>query len=190
MGNCADISKKAEILAPAGSMEVFKAVLAAGADAVYLGGNRFGARAYAGNLSDSEILEAIDYAHLHGKKMYLTVNTLVKNSELGGLYGYLKPLYEAGLDAVIVQDYGVMRLVKEYFGGLDIHASTQMTITHKDYIDFLKKYNVTRIVPSRELSLEEIKRLHDYDGETELECFVHGALCYSYSGQCLISSFI
>lgn len=190
MDNYFDNSKTAEILAPAGSLEVFKAVLAAGADAVYLGGNRFGARAYAGNLSDSEILDAIDYAHIHGKKMYLTVNTLVKNSELCALYEYLKPFYEAGLDAVIVQDYGVMKLISECFPALDIHASTQMTITHKSYIDFLRAYNVTRIVPARELSLEELKKLHAYDGKMELECFVHGALCYSYSGQCLISSFL
>lgn len=182
--------KAAELLAPAGSFEVFKAVLAAGADAVYLGGNRFGARAYAGNLSDEEILEAIDYAHIHGRKMYLTVNTLVKNSELTDLYDYIKPFYEAGLDAVIVQDYGVMRLISRCFPQLDIHASTQMTVTHEDYIDFLRGYNVTRIVPARELSLDEIRKLRKYDRDMELECFVHGALCYSYSGQCLISSFL
>lgn len=180
----------AEVLAPAGSFEIFKAVLAAGADAVYLGGNRFGARAYAGNLSDAEILEAIDYAHIHGRKMYLTVNTLVKNSELSGLYDYIKPFYEAGLDAVIVQDHGVMSMISRCFPGLDIHASTQMTVTHKDHIDFLRGYNVTRIVPARELSLDEIGSLRDYDKNMELECFVHGALCYSYSGQCLISSFL
>lgn len=180
----------AEVLAPAGSLEIFKAVLAAGADAVYLGGNRFGARAYAGNLSDEEILEAIDYAHIHGRKMYLTVNTLVKNSELAGLYDYIKPFYEAGLDAVIVQDNGVMSMIDRCFPGLDIHASTQMTVTHKEHINFLRRYNVTRIVPARELSLDEIVRLRAYDKNMELECFVHGALCYSYSGQCLISSFL
>lgn len=188
--NYFDKNKGAELLAPAGSLEVFKAVLAAGADAVYLGGRRFGARAYAGNLEDRELLEAIDYAHIHGKKLYLTVNTLVKNSEFEELYKYLKPLYEAGLDAVIVQDYGVMELIEECFPELDIHASTQMTITHRSYIDFLRNYNVTRIVPARELSLTELAALHEYSPKTELECFVHGALCYSYSGQCLMSSFL
>lgn len=185
-----DRGKKPEILAPAGSMEGFRAALAAGADAAYLGGTRFGARAYAGNLSDAEILEAIDYAHLHGRKLYLTVNTLVKNSEFRALYDYLTPFYEAGLDAVIVQDYGVLKLVNDCFEKLAVHASTQMTITHGDYIDFLRKYNVTRIVPARELSIGELIKLHEYAPDMELECFVHGALCYSYSGQCLISSFL
>lgn len=188
--NYFDINKGVELLAPAGSFEVFKAVLAAGADAVYLGGRMFGARAYAGNLEDSELLRAIDYAHIHGKKLYLTVNTLVKNTEFSELYNYLRPLYEAGLDAVIVQDYGVMSFVDEYFPGLDMHASTQMTVTHPDYIDFLRKYNVTRVVPARELSIEEIRTLHNYDSDMELECFIHGALCYAYSGQCLMSSFL
>lgn len=184
------MNNKVEILAPAGDYATFKAVINAGADAVYLGGNMFGARAYAGNLSDEELLSAIDYAHLWGKKVYLTVNTLLKNNELyNKLYDYLKPLYEAGLDAVIVQDYGVMKFITEHFPLMPIHASTQMTITHPDYMDFLHKFNVTRIVPARELSIDEIKALHNYDDKMELECFVHGALCYCYSGMCMMSSF-
>ncbi len=181
--------RKAELLAPAGSYEVFKGVINAGADAVYLGGNMFGARAYAGNLSNEELLAAIDYAHIHNRRLYLTVNTLVKNQELNReLYDYIEPLYEAGLDAVIVQDYGVMNFITRNFPKLHIHASTQMTVTHKDYVDFLRRYNVTRIVPARELSLGELKTIYDSTG-IEIESFIHGALCYCYSGQCFMSSF-
>lgn len=179
-----------EILAPAGSYETFKAVINAGADAVYLAGNMFGARAYASNLTEEELLLAIDYAHLHNRKIYLTVNTLLKNNELKyDLYNYIKPFYEAGLDAVIVQDYGVMKYIHEIFPDMEIHASTQMTITDPEYTTLLKDYGVTRVVPARELSLDEIKRLYQESG-CEIECFVHGALCYCYSGQCLMSSFI
>lgn len=181
---------KFEILAPAGSYETFLAVLQAGADAVYFGGEMFGARAYAGNLSQEEILQAIDYAHIHNKRAYLTVNTLLKNNEIfGRLYEYIAPLYEAGLDGVIVQDYGVMKFIHDNFPLMEIHASTQMTITDGRYTDFLKKYNVTRIVPAREMSLEDIKKIRKYT-DMEIECFVHGALCYSYSGLCFMSSFI
>ena len=183
-------NRKYEILAPAGSYETFIGVLNAGADAVYLGGRMFGARAYAGNLSDDEIISAINYCHIHNKKLYLTVNTLLKNNEIfNELYDYLKPLYIAGLDGVIVQDYGVMSFIHDNFPKMEIHASTQMTITDMGYADFLKKYNVTRIVPARELSLDDIKILKD-NTDFEIECFVHGALCYSYSGMCYMSSFI
>lgn len=182
---------KTELLAPAGSFETCKAVINAGADAVYLGGNRFGARAYADNLDRSSLMAAIDYAHIHGRKLYLTVNTLLKNTELfGQLYDYILPFYEEGLDGVIVQDYGVMKFIHDNFPDTEIHASTQMTITDHHYIDFLKKYDVKRIVPARELSLDEISKLHEYCGDMEIECFIHGALCYCYSGQCLMSSFV
>ena len=187
MGN---INKKVELLSPAGSYEIFKAVINAGADAVYLAGNKFGARAYAGNLSDEELLKAIRYSKLHNKKLYLTVNTLLKNTELKKeLYDYIRPLYEEGLDAVIVQDFGVMKYLNECFPKLDIHASTQMTITSHRFANMIKKYNVTRIVPARELSLDELKELRA-GTDLEIETFVHGALCYSYSGQCFFSSFI
>ena len=181
---------KVEILAPAGSYDTFLAVLNAGADAVYLGGQMFGARAYAGNLSSEEVVNAINYAHIHNKKLYLTVNTLLKNNELfNGLYEYIKPFYEVGLDGVIVQDYGVMKFIHDNFPDMEIHASTQMTVTDSYYKDFLKKYNVTRIVPARELSLEDIRMLRQ-NTDFEIECFVHGALCYCYSGMCFMSSFI
>ncbi len=179
-----------EILAPAGSFEIMKAAFCAGADAVYAGGNLFGARASAVNFSDEELLQAIDYAHLRGKSFYLTVNTLLKDREMAELlYSYLEPLYETGLDAVIVQDLGVMSYIAENFPGLAIHASTQMNLTGSCAAEELKKYGVTRIVTARELSLKEIERIYDSTG-LEIESFVHGALCYCYSGQCLMSSVI
>lgn len=181
--------KKIEILAPAGSYESFKAAVAAGADAVYAGGPRFGARAFADNFTDEQLLEAIDYAHLHGRKFYLTVNTLLKDEEMEMLHGYLEPLYRQGLDAVIVQDIGVLAFVRAHFPEMDIHASTQMTITNTEGALFLKEHGAVRVVPARELALEEVRDIAKRTG-LELECFVHGALCYCYSGQCLLSSLI
>lgn len=181
---------RVEILAPAGTYETFIAVINAGADAVYLGGAMFGARAYAGNLTEEEVINAINYAHIHNRKIYLTVNTLLKNNELfNHLYEYIKPFYEAGLDGVIVQDYGVMKFMHDNFPNMELHASTQMTITDSDYRELLHKYNVKRIVPARELSLEDIRELRA-NTDFDIECFVHGALCYCYSGMCLMSSFI
>ena len=181
---------KTELLAPAGSYEALTAALAAGADAVYLGGAAFGARAYAKNLTEEEILRAIDFVHLHGKKLYLTVNTLFKEEELEEqLYEYLLPYYRQGLDAVIVQDPGVARQVRRYFPDLAVHASTQMTITGVRGARIAKEWGATRVVPARELSLKEIRRIRE-ELDIEIECFVHGALCYCYSGQCLLSSFI
>lgn len=181
---------KIELLAPAGSYEALTAAIQAGADAVYLGGERFGARAYARNLTKEEMIEAIDYVHLHGKKLYLTVNTLLKNREMEReLYQYLEPYYEAGLDAVIVQDLGVMRFIKRHFPGLPIHASTQMTITGPESAKLLKEAGASRVVTARELSLKEIRQIYDTT-HMEIESFVHGALCYCYSGQCLMSSMI
>ena len=179
----------AELLAPAGSVETMYAAFAAGADAVYIGGSRFGARAYADNAESESLLDAIDYAHLHGKKLYLTVNTLLKEQEMDELYEYLLPFYRQGLDAVIVQDFGVFRSVREWFPDLAIHASTQMTITGKNGAQLLKEMGASRVVTARELSAEEIKDIHD-NVDIEIESFVHGALCYCYSGQCLLSSMI
>ncbi len=178
-----------ELLAPAGSYETMQAALRAGADAVYMGGRLFGARAYADNPEDDKLLEAIDYVHMRGKRLYLTVNTLLKNDEINGLlYDYIKPIYLAGLDAVIVQDVGVMRFFQEHFPGLHIHASTQMTVTGEYGAKFLAgQKQITRVVTARELSLAEIARIHE-TCDLEIESFVHGALCYSYSGQCLFSS--
>lgn len=178
-----------EILAPAGSFESLKAAVAAGCDAIYIGGSRFGARAYADNPDDDEMLRAIDYCHLHGVKIYMTVNTLLKEREMDELYSFLKPYYEAGLDAVIVQDVGVLKCVHRWFPDIEIHASTQMTITMGVSDKLLKKYGVTRIVPARELTIGELERMRK-DTSLELEVFVHGALCYCYSGQCLFSSML
>ncbi len=183
-------TSKYEVLAPAGSYTCMVAAFNAGADAVYLGGNMFGARASANNFSEEELLNAIDYAHLRGKKIFLTVNTLLKNEQIKKqLYDYIKPLYIAGLDAVIVQDFGVMEYIKEVFPNIDIHASTQMTVTGVEFAKKLKDIGVSRIVPARELSLREIREISDAT-KLEIECFVHGALCYCYSGMCLLSSVI
>lgn len=180
--------KKTELLAPAGSWESMVAAVAAGADAVYMGGTRFGARAYAQNPEDDKLREAIDYVHLHGRKLYLTVNTLLKEEELEQeLYPWLAPLYETGVDAVIVQDMGVLRFLHRNFPELPIHASTQMTITGPESGTFLRDQGVVRIVTPRELNLKEIAELKAGCG-LEIESFVHGALCYCYSGQCLFSS--
>ena len=181
---------KAELLAPAGSYEGLQAVVKAGADAVYIGGSMFGARAYANNPQQDEMLEAIDYAHIHGKQIYLTVNTLLKNKELyGQLYDYLAPYYQQGIDAVIVQDLGVLSFLKKEFPNLSIHASTQMAVTGARGAELLKEAGVSRIVTARELSLKEIYEIYQKTG-MEIESFVHRALCYCYSGMCLFSSML
>lgn len=183
-------SIKTEILSPAGSIQALYAGIHAGADAVYIGGNKFGARAYADNPEEKLLLEAIDYAHILGKKIYLTVNTLLKNQEIEEyLYEYLLPYYENGLDAVIVQDLGVFQFIKNNFPKLDIHASTQMVITGKDGAILLKEMGASRIVTAREITLKEIRNIHD-NVDIEIESFIHGAMCYAYSGQCLFSSIL
>lgn len=181
--------KRAELLAPAGSFASLKAAVAAGADAVYMGGARFGARAYAQNADQDEMIAAIEYAHLHGCRLYMTVNTLFKENELGELYEYLLPYYKAGLDGVIVQDLGALSFIREHFPEIELHASTQMTITSVYGAKELKRLGCCRVVPAREVSLEEIRRIYDETG-MDIETFVHGALCYCYSGQCLMSSLI
>lgn len=182
------MEKHVELLAPAGSFESFKAAINAGADAIYLGGNHFGARAYADNFDENELLEAMDFAHIRGKKVYMTVNTLLKDHELTDELGnYLTPFYENGLDAVIVQDFGVFEFVQKNFPLMDIHASTQMNVTGLMGAKLLKEMGASRIVPARELSLKELKEIDD-NVDIEIETFVHGALCYGYSGQCLLSS--
>ena len=183
------MNRVVEILAPAGSMECLQAAIAAGADAVYLGGTRFGARAYAQNLSEEDMVQAIEYVHIHRRKIYMTVNTLLKDREMEELYAYLLPYYRAGLDGVIVQDIGAVKYIREHFPKMPVHASTQMTITNTLGAEHLKQYGITRVVPARELSLGEIRDMKRQTG-LEMECFVHGALCYCYSGQCLLSSMI
>ncbi len=181
--------KKVELLAPAGNYEGLKGAIAAGADAVYLGGNAFGARAYADNFTKEEICNGIRFAHVFGKKIYLTVNTLVKEREFSRLYDFLLPFYEAGLDGVIIQDLGVFQFIKQYFPNLSLHVSTQMTITGVLGAEFIKEAGAERIVPARELSLTEIKHIKE-KADIEIETFIHGAMCYCYSGQCLFSSIL
>lgn len=182
--------REIEVLAPAGSFDTMKAAYKAGANAVYMGGPMFGARAYADNADAGQMLSAIDYAHLHGRKLYMTVNTLLKNTEIEGqLEDYIRPFYEQGLDAVIVQDLGVMEMIHTLFPDMAIHASTQMTVCGTDYGKWLRDHGASRIVTPRELDLSEIADMKQQTG-MEIETFVHGALCYCYSGQCLMSSMI
>ena len=178
-----------ELLAPAGSPEALRAAVAAGADAVYLAGRRFGARHYAANFSDDELRSAVDYAHLHGVQVYVTVNTLVSDAELPDVVRYLLWLYEIGADAVLVQDTGVAALAREVVPALPLHASTQMTIHNREGASWVAQKGFSRAVPARELSLPEIEGIAEVPG-IGVEVFAHGALCYSYSGQCLLSSVI
>lgn len=184
---------KPELLAPAGSLDGMRAAINAGADAVYMGGTRFGARAYADNPDEAGLLKAIEFCHLRGRKLYLTVNTLFKEEELKGeLYNYLLPYYREGLDAVIVQDIGAMEFIGSNFTGLDIHVSTQASITMAEGINAIRSMvsrpeSITRVVPARELSMDELNAMREAT-DLELEVFIHGALCCCYSGQCLLSS--
>lgn len=182
-------NKKVELLAPAGSPQAFFGAVSAGADAVYLGGAKFSARAYAENFTDDELVSCIRYGRLFGVKSYLTVNTLFKEQELKELPEYLSPLCEAGLTGVIVQDLGALALIRDTFPDLELHASTQMTLCNSCGAELLKDMGVSRIVPARELSLDELIKIKRKTG-LELETFVHGAMCYCYSGQCLFSSIL
>lgn len=179
---------KVELLAPAGTPDAFYGAIAAGADAVYLAGSKFGARAYADNFDEEALIQAIRYAHLFGVKVYMTVNTLLKNKELEQLAEYIKPYYLAGLDGVIVQDYGVFNYIKNVFPKLELHISTQMTVTSLYGARFLLDNGAKRVVPARELTMSELFELTD-EG-IEVESFVHGSMCYCYSGQCLFSSIL
>ena len=177
-----------ELLAPAGSYEHMKAAVLAGADAVYFGGSRYGARAYAENFTTEKVLEALDYLHIHGCRAYMTVNTLIKEKELQeDIYEYLLPFYEAGLDGVIVQDLGAASFIRRHFPGMEIHGSTQMMITSVSGALAAGQMGMNRVVPARELTAEEMRRIKEESG-LEMEVFIHGALCYCYSGQCLLSS--
>ena len=181
--------KQVELLAPAGNYEALEGAICAGADAVYLAGNRFGARAYADNFTEEELCKGIRMAHIYGRRIYLTVNILVKEAELPELVTFLQPLYEAGLDGVIVQDLGAVQVIRRYFPHLPVHASTQMTITGPEGARFLKEQGICRIVPARELSLKEIRRIREETG-IEIETFIHGAMCSSISGRCVLSNFL
>ena len=181
-----DKKKEIEILAPAGSIDRMKAAFAGGADACYIGGKNFGARAYADNPEEKGLVDAIYYSHLHDKKLYMTINTLIKEEEMKGLYNYVLPYYKAGIDAVLVQDFGVLKFLHENFPDLVLHASTQMSVCDTGVVNLLKKFDVKRLVLSRELSLQEVAAFKKE--KIEIECFVHGALCVCYSGQCLMSA--
>ena len=173
-----------ELLSPAGNMECLKAAVNNGADAIYLGGKTFGARAYAGNFSNEELKEAVNYAHLYGVKIYITVNTIIYNNEVDELIKYIEYLYKIGVDALIMQDIGMISLVRKVFPNMEVHASTQCHNHNYEGIKLLKELGVTRIVLDREMSLEEIENI---DVDIEKEVFIHGALCNCYSGCCLFS---
>ncbi len=179
---------KPEILAPAGDFDAVKAAVKAGADACYVGGSCFSARAFAGNFQTTELLEVIDYCHMNQKRIYMAVNTLLKNTELSALADYIRPFYEEGIDGIIVQDTGVIEYLLSYFPDLPLHGSTQMSISSSCGAEFLKQIGLTRIVPARELSLHEITAIKE-KVNIEIEIFVHGAMCFAYSGKCLLSSF-
>ena len=181
--------KKPELLAPAGNMESLKAAIEAGCDAVYLGGYMYGARSFAGNFSNEEIIEAIIYAHRYGVKIYVTVNTLIYEDEVETFMKYIDFLYRSDVDAVIIQDLGMLDLVMQTYPLLEVHASTQMHIHNLEGVQFLESLGVKRVVLARETDIDLIKEIKE-KSKIELEIFIHGALCISYSGQCLMSSLI
>lgn len=181
--------KKPELLSPVGNMECLKAAIAAGCDAVYLGGYTFGARSYAGNFSDEEIIEAVRLCHLYGIKVYITVNTLIYDSEVEMFLNYIDFLYRNNVDALIMQDLGMIDLVRKTYPNFDIHASTQMHVHNLEGVKFVQSLGLKRVVIARETSIDTIRKINN-SSDIELEVFVHGALCVGYSGQCLISSLI
>lgn len=181
--------KKPEILSPGGSIDSIHAAINAGCDAVYVSGKKYGARAFADNLDDMALVSVIDDVHFYNKKIYITVNTVFTQNDFKDFYRYMKLIYEAGADAVIVQDLGVMSFIHNEFPDLPIHASTQMNIMQAKGANLLKPYGVTRVVPARELSFTELRQMREHT-DMEIEIFVQGALCFSCSGQCLMSSLI
>lgn len=182
--------KKVELLAPAGNFSKLKTAIYFGADAVYVGGKSFSLRAYSNNFTDSELKTAVEYTHNLGKKIYVTVNIYAKNDDFSKLESYLKFLYDIGVDAVIVSDPGVIYLAKTVAKNLELHLSTQANTTNKASAKFWEKQGVKRLVLARELSLSEIKEIRDnLDSDSEIEAFIHGAMCISYSGRCLLSNY-
>ncbi|MCX6799133.1 MAG: U32 family peptidase [Candidatus Diapherotrites archaeon] len=181
--------KKPELAMPAGSMDALKAAVMNGADAVYFGAKKFNARITAENFSQEQVRDSVDFCHQHKKKAFLALNTLIKDSEMEEAIGIAKEAYCAGIDAVIVQDLGLIKALRALLPNLELHASTQMTCHNSAGAQFLSELGIKRIVLARELSLEEIRKIKK-SCKAEIECFVHGALCFSYSGQCLLSSFL
>lgn len=184
-------SSEIELLSPAGSFECAKVAVSAGADAIYMGGSKYSARAFAKSASDDSIIDAIKFIKSNGKRFYLTVNTLFKERELKEIFLFLDDIVKAGVDAFIVQDLGVAMLLKEKYPNVELHASTQMTITSSKAVNLVKSLGFKQVVLARELSIKEIKAIKKEVGDDiKLEAFVHGSMCYSYSGACLMSSFI
>lgn len=181
--------KSLEILAPAGSLQALYAAVAAGADAIYLGGKQFNARAFATNFSDKEILAGIRFAHRHGVRIYMTMNTLLRDEELEEALAYAREVYAQGVDALILQDIGLLKMIKRELPNMEVHASTQMTIHHQEGIAWAAQQGFERVVLARELHLREIQRIAQ-SSTIKLEVFAHGALCFAYSGQCYMSSFL
>ena len=185
------MTTKPELLAPAGNLEKMKIALTYGADAVYIGGMQFSLRAYADNFNLAELKEGIGYAHKAGKKVYVTMNVFARNDDFDGMEEYVRSIKQAGADAVIISDPGILELVKETEPDLEIHLSTQANNTNYRSAIFWHKMGVKRIILARELSLEEIRRIRENTPESlELEAFVHGAMCMSYSGRCTISNYL
>lgn len=178
-----------ELLAPAGTFLKLKTAFKFGADAVYFAGKKFGLRAFAGNFEDDEIEKAVNYAHSLNKKVYITVNILAHEADFDGLKEYIEYLDKIGVDAVIVADVGIIKLIRDVAPNLDIHVSTQANVTNSYSAKFFQDMGVKRIVLARELSIEEIKKIHEAVPDMELEAFVHGAMCISYSGRCLLSNY-
>lgn len=178
-----------ELLAPAGNMEKMLTAFHFGADAVYLAGQNFGLRAYAGNFTDEQIAEAVQYAHSLGKKVYVTINIFAFNSDFDALKDYLKVLENAKVDAVLVSDAGVFDFVRKN-SSLNLHISTQANTTNKYAVAFWHEMGAERVVLARELSLEDIAEIHDYVPTCQLETFIHGAMCIGYSGRCLMSNYL
>lgn len=182
--------KKPEILAPTGTIESVTAALNGGCDAIYIGGKDFNARKYASNPSDNELKDIIDICHLRGVKVFITLNILYKEREIGKVLDFVKRVYDFGADGLIVQDIGMFSLVKKYFPDIILSASTQMSVHNKEGVRLLSELGYGRIVLARELNLKEVKEINDIKGDTEIEAFAHGALCVCYSGRCLMSSII
>ena len=180
-----------ELLSPAGNMEKLKTAFAYGADACYMAGKKFGLRAFSGNFDESELKEAVEYAHGIGKKIYITVNIVAHNQDFDGLESYLKYLNEISVDGIIVSDVGIISIARRCVPNLEVHVSTQANITNKYSAKFFCDMGVKRLVLARELSISEIKEIRDFiPNDVEIEAFVHGAMCISYSGRCLLSNYL
>jgi len=182
--------KKPELLAPAGDYIKLKTAIDYGADAVYFGGKKMSLRTASDNFSFEEMKKGVDYVHSHGKKCYTALNILAHNSDLEGIYDYLSELSELNVDGVIVADLGLMDIIRTHAPNLNIHVSTQASVTNSATVNMMKKIGATRVVLARELSLKEISEITAQCPDIEIECFVHGAMCMSYSGRCLLSNFL